>query len=177
MEITIKELEYKDTDMIVDYWYSLNDLELIKFGADKTKFLKPKDWKQKLKDEIDKTVDQKQFYYLLWFLDNFPIGHSNIDQIKFGETAFMHLHLWKSDFRQRNLGFRFLQKTIPLYFKTFELKKLYCEPKSDNKPPNRVLEKLGFEFIKQSIKTPNWITFNQEVNEYVLERNELIEEQ
>lgn len=175
MEITIKELEHKDAELIVEYWYSLTDLELLKFGADKTKFLKPKYWEQKLKHEIDENLEQKQFYYVLWFLDNVPIGHSNIDQIKFGETAFMHLHLWKSDFRQRNLGFQFLQKSIPLYFKIFDLKKLCCEPKSDNKAPNRVLEKLGFYFIKQSEKTPNWITFNQEVNEYILNRNEIIE--
>ncbi len=115
-------------------------------------------------------------YYLLWFLDNIPIGHSNIDNIKYEETAFMHLHLWKSNFRHRNLGFQFLQKTIPLYFKTFALEKLYCEPKSYNKAPNRILEKLGFDCIKQSEKTPNWITFHQKVNEYVLNRNELIEE-
>ncbi|PKG42605.1 hypothetical protein CXF67_09355 [Psychroflexus sp. MES1-P1E] len=63
-----------------------------------------------------------------------------------------------------------------MYLKTFELRKLYCEPKSDNQAPNRVLEKLGFEFIKQSEKVPNWITFHQEVNEYVLNRNELKEE-
>ena len=176
MEITIKELEHKDAELIVEYWYSLTYFELLKFGADKTKFLKPIDWTQRLKDEIDKTIEHKQFYYLLWYLDNVPIGHSNIDQIKFGETAFMHLHLWKSDFRKNHLGFQFLQKTIPIYFKTFELKKLYCEPKSDNKAPNRVLEKLGFEFIKQSKKVPNWITFHQEVNEYILNRNESIEE-
>jgi len=41
MEFTIKELEHKDAELIVKYWYSLTDLELLKFGADKTKFLKP----------------------------------------------------------------------------------------------------------------------------------------
>ena len=128
-EITIKQFEHKNAELIVEYWYSLTDFELLKFGADKTKFLKPKDWIGKLKDEIDKPLEQKQFYYLLWLLGNIPVGHSNIDKIKFRETAFMHIHIWKSDFRQRNLGFQFLQKTIPLYLKTFELKKLYCEPK------------------------------------------------
>ncbi|WP_145990437.1 hypothetical protein [Psychroflexus sp. MES1-P1E] len=93
MEITIKQFEHKDAELIVKYWYSLTDFELLKFGADKTKFLKPKDWTRKLKEEIDKNLEQKQFYYLLWFLDNIPVGHSNIDKIKFGETAFMHLHL------------------------------------------------------------------------------------
>lgn len=80
----------------------------------------------------------------------------------------MHLHLWQSKFRQKSLGFYFLQKSIPFYFKIFELEKLYCEPNAKDTGPNRVLEKLGFEFIKQSEKTPNWITFHQKVNEYVL---------
>ena len=162
--------------MVIKYWHSLSNSELLKFGADKTKFPKSNDWQQKLKDEIDKNAKQKQSYYLLWLLDEIPVGHSNIDKIKFGESAFIHLHLWKSNFRQKNLGFQFLQKTIPLFFKNFELEKLYCEPNSDNIAPNRVLEKLGFEFIKQSEKTPNWITFHQKVNEYMLNRNEVNKE-
>jgi len=55
-----------------------------------------------------------------------------------------------------------------------ELEKPYCEPNSNNTAPNHILDKLGFELIKQSEKTPNWITFHQKVNEYVLNRNELI---
>ena len=176
MKLTIRELNHKDIDLIIMYWHGLSDSELLKFGADKTKFPKLKDWQQKLKAEIDKNINQKQFYYLLWLLDDIPVGHSNIDKIKFGETAFMHLHLWKPNFRLKNLGFQFSQKTMPVYFKIFELEKLYCEPNSNNTAPNRLLEKLGFEFIKQSKKTPNWITFYQKVNEFVLNRSSVIKE-
>ncbi|WP_432412476.1 hypothetical protein [Rasiella sp. SM2506] len=116
----------------------MSDTELLKFGADKTKFPSGKDWQQKLKDEIDKNGKQKQFYYVLWLLNDTPIGHSNMDTIKFGESAYMHLHLWQSTFKQRNLGFQFLQKSIPVYFKSFELEKLYCEPNANNTAPNRV---------------------------------------
>ncbi|ADF53603.1 MAG: hypothetical protein CMP12_07825 [Zunongwangia sp.] len=65
MEITIKKLEHKDAELIVEYWCSLTYFELLKFGADKTKFLKPKDWTQRLKDEIDKTVGCGILFFLL----------------------------------------------------------------------------------------------------------------
>jgi RimJ/RimL family protein N-acetyltransferase len=176
MEITIEKLKYNQVDLIVEYWYSLSDSELLKFGADKTRFLKPKEWLQKLKDEISKPVEQNQFYYFLWHLDGIPVGHSNIDQIKYGDSAFMHLHLWKSKLRQKSLGFQFLQKTIPLYFKTFQLEKLFCEPNSENVAPNRVLEKLDFNFVGQFEKKPNWITFHQKVNQYVLNSKDFFKE-
>jgi RimJ/RimL family protein N-acetyltransferase len=58
----------------------------------------------------------------------------------------------------------------------FELEKIYCELNSNNTAPNHVLDKLDFEPIKQSKKTPNWITFHQKINEYVLNRNKVIKE-
>lgn len=59
MELTIRELNHKDIDRIIEYWHSLSDSELLNFGADKTKFPKLNDWQQKLKNEIDKNVKQK----------------------------------------------------------------------------------------------------------------------
>ena len=52
MEFTIKELEHKDAKLIVEYWYSLTDFELLKFGADKTKFL------NSLEDELLKRMEE-----------------------------------------------------------------------------------------------------------------------
>jgi len=57
-----------------------------------------------------------------------------------------------------------------------ELEKPYCEPNSNSTAPNHVLDKLGFEPIKQSEKTSNWIIFHQKVNEYVLNRNKVIKQ-
>jgi RimJ/RimL family protein N-acetyltransferase len=87
----------------------------------------------------------------------------------------MHLHLWKNDKRKNGLGFDFLKRTIPYYFKNFELETLICEPYSENIAPNRVLQKLGFQLIRTYDTTPGWINFHQTVNRYELKKEQLVE--
>ncbi len=115
-------------------------------------------------------LTEKEFYYILWLFDNQPIGHSNINQIKFGNTATMHLHLWDSATRKKGLGIQFLRMTVPYYFKKFNLKKLICEPYSKNVAPNKVLKKLGFEWVRTYDTTPGQINFHQTVNRYELNK-------
>ena len=56
------------------------------------------------------------------------------------------------------------------YFERFDLKKLLCEPSADNPAPNRVLEKLGFAFIRRYRTIPGVIAYEQDVNRYELLR-------
>ena len=118
-------------------------------------------------------LTEKEFYYILWLFDNQPIGHSNINQIKFGNTATMHLHLWDSATRKKGLGIQFLRMTVPYYFKKFNLKKLICEPYSKNVAPNKVLKKLGFEWVRTYDTTPGQINFHQTVNRYELNKEQI----
>ncbi len=118
-------------------------------------------------------LTEKEFYYILWLFDNQPIGHSNINQIKFGNTATMHLHLWDSATRKKGLGIQFLRMTVPYYFKKFNLKKLICEPYSKNVAPNKVLKKLGFEWVRIYDTTPGQINFLQTVNRYELNKEQI----
>jgi len=173
MELNVREIEPNDIEKIVDYFGNAEDKFLRGMGADKSKFPKRKEWIEKLESEFLKSPEEKEFYYIIWLIDNQPIGHSNINNIEFGNIATMHLHLWKHDKRKNGLGFDFLKRTVPYYFKKFRLKKLICEPYSENIAPNRVLQKLGFELIRTYDTTPGWINFHQTVNRYELKRKSL----
>ena len=59
--------------------------------------------------------------FIIWQIDNKAVGHSNVNNIKFGESATMHLHLWERSKRKSGLGLEFLKMTIPLYFKNLSL--------------------------------------------------------
>jgi RimJ/RimL family protein N-acetyltransferase len=173
MKLNVREIQLDDIEKIVDYFVNA-DTEFLKgMGADKRKLPKRKEWVQKLKSEFKKVNKNKEFYYIIWLLDDQPIGHSNINKIEFKNIATMHLHLWKSDKRKNGFGLDFLRLTIPYYFKNFGLKKLVCEPSSENVAPNRVLRKLGFEFVKTYDTTPGWINFHQTVNRYELKKEQL----
>ncbi|MEL7119370.1 MAG: GNAT family protein [Bacteroidota bacterium] len=83
----------------------------------------------------------------------------------------MHLHLWKPELRKRGEGTQLVKMSLPLFFETFKLQKLYCEPYALNPAPNKTLPKLGFQFVEQYETIPGWINLPQIVRKYVLDRN------
>lgn len=173
MKLNVREIRPNDIEKIVDYFVNA-DAEFLKgMGADKSKLPQREEWIKKLESEFKKTYKNKDFYYIIWLIDDQPIGHSNIHKIEFGNIATMHLHLWKNDKRKNGLGLKFLNLTVPYYFKKFNLKKLICEPSSENVAPNRVLKKLGFELVRTYDTTPGWINFHQTVNRYELKKGQL----
>ena len=63
-----------------------------------------------------------------------------------------------------------MRRSANFYFERFNLKKLVCEPWAENLAPNRVLEKLGFAFVRRYRTTPGVIAYEQDVNRYELRR-------
>jgi|SaaInl59LU_5_DNA_1037362.scaffolds.fasta_scaffold09239_3 RimJ/RimL family protein N-acetyltransferase len=173
MKLSVREIKANDIEKIVDYFVLADSEFLIGMGADKSKLPQREEWIKKLESEYGKPYKTKEFYYIIWLLDNKEIGHSNINHIDFGKSATMHLHLWNNDKRKSGLGLDFLRLTISYYFRNFGLEKLICEPYSKNIAPNRVLRKLGFEFVRTYDTKPGWINFYQTVNRYELKKEQL----
>jgi len=160
---TVREIKEADINLILDYFLDATPEFLKGLGVDMNKLPQRDTWHKLLDNELLKPVEEKQMYFIIWELDGKPIGHSNINKIKFGEEAFMHLHLWKPDNRVKGNGSWFVTETIPYYFKNFRLKTLFCEPNAFNTAPNKTLEKVGFIFVKEYITTPGYLNFEQPV--------------
>ncbi|WP_298517256.1 GNAT family protein [uncultured Kordia sp.] len=175
MKATVREFIASDIEKIVAYFMDAEKDYLKGMGADKSKLPNREKWTQNLQSELAKPYKEKSNYYIIWLIDNTPVGHSNVNHISFGASANMHLHLWKSDTRKSGLGLEFLKMTIPLYFEKFELKKLICEPYAENIAPNKTLKKLGFDFIRTYETIPGMINFQQNVNRYELTKVHLDE--
>ena len=173
MKAETREFVKSDIEKIIDYFIDAESDFLKGMGADKSKLPKREKWIQKLHSELVKSYREKDYYYIIWLLDGKPIGHSNVNHIKFGESATMHLHLWKNGMRKSGLGLEFLRMTIPLYFEKLELKKLICEPYSENIAPNRTLKKIGFDLIRTYETIPGPINFKQKVNRYELTKEQM----
>lgn len=174
MQLTVREIESTDIEKVVDYFINADSQFLQGMGADKSKFPSREEWIEKQESELKKTLKEKEYYYIIWLIDDQPVGHSNINKIEFGHVATMHLHLWKTDKRKNGLGLAFLKLTVPYYFRKFGLQKLICEPYSENVGPNRVLSKLGFQFIRTYETTPGFINFHQTVNRYELNKEQFL---
>ncbi|MEO1033517.1 MAG: GNAT family protein [Bacteroidota bacterium] len=172
MNLKIRDIQPSDSEKLIDYFLNASPTFLKNMGADQSKLPKREKWLKKLKHEAHKEDKQKKSFYVIWLLDDEPIGHSNINDIEFGVSGEMHLHMWKVDKRRSGLGFKFLQLSIREYFKRFKLKTIICEPNSENKAPNKTLTKLGFKFIKRYETKPSAIALFQTVNHYELDRND-----
>jgi len=170
--LDVRELTEKDIEYFINYWLDSSSEFLTGMGVDVQK--KPN--RQQLFDlvstQIGNPMENRKSYFLTWLINGKPVGCSNVNQIVFGKKAFMHLHLYHSDNRQKGIGTVFVIKSLPYYFENLNLKKLYCEPYSLNQAPNKTLEKIGFKFLKQYKTIPGASNFEQLVSQWKLTRKQ-----
>ena len=167
-KISVRNLEIEDHEKIVNYFLNSDKDYLISLGVDISKLPARQEWLDTLNSNFSLSVDKKISFYIIWLLDGKPVGHSNINKIIFANEAYMHLHVWHKQLRQKGIGVEFLKLTIPYYFNTFKLENLFCEPAASNAAPNRSLEKLGFNLVKSYDTIPGRITSYQTVNRWGL---------
>jgi len=168
-ELAVRELTSEDVPLIVNYWKTRSDENLILMGVDKEKLLQF-DFEPILRSQLELPNDKKGLYYVIWMMDGVPIGHSNVNKIVFGEDACMHLHVWAADNRQKGIGGQMVLQSLQYYFNSLDLKLVYCEPNALNEAPNKTLAKVGFSFIKTYEPIPGPINFPHDQNRWEMTR-------
>lgn len=158
-----------DYGRMIDYFLQADEKFLIGMGVDPSKLPSRKDWLNRLLPDLERPVYEKQTYFLSWLYNGAAIGHSNVSKIKYGEEAYVHLHIWVPEFRKAGMGTEFFRKSANTFIRKFALKSLYCEPYAENPAPNRALSKLGFQFVKRYRTVPGLLNFDQDVNQYVIQ--------
>jgi RimJ/RimL family protein N-acetyltransferase len=174
---TMSDLDIKpfmcraDYERMVDYFLQSDPASLKGMGVDSARLPAREAWLDRLLPDLVRDDREKQTYYLGWIYDGVPIGHSNVNKIKYGDEAYMHLHSWDPQLRGTGLGTEFCRRAANAFIRKFALKSLFCEPYAENPAPNRVLSKIGFRLVKRYRTIPGIINFEQEVNQYVLEHD------
>ncbi len=166
--VSVRELKESDIPLIINYWYNADDTFLIKMGVDINKIPSEKVWKSMLVEQMAQPYNNKKSYYIIWEFDGKPAGHSHVNKIIFGREAYMHFHLWNHESRKLGYGTELVKMTLPSFFENLKLKYLYCEPYALNPSPNKALNKIGFEFIKEYITIPGFLNVEQKVNLWLL---------
>jgi RimJ/RimL family protein N-acetyltransferase len=170
-EIEVRPFSSREEyELMLDYFYNADDSFLRGMGVDRLKLPERDQWLDTLLSDHEKPDKERDRFYLVWIFQEQRVGHSSVNKIVPGLEAFIHLHLWNSQLRKAGLGTEFVRRSANFYFERFNLRKLVCEPWTGNVAPNRVLEKLGFVFIKRYRTTPGIIAYEQEVNRYELRR-------
>jgi ribosomal-protein-alanine N-acetyltransferase len=174
MNLSVREIQQKDIELVVDYWMNASDDLLLGMGVDLNKMLSQQDLTQMLEEQLQLPIENKRAYCVIWENDGVPVGHSNTNPTKYREEATMHLHLWNGATRKKGTGTELVKLTLPLYFENLKIKKLIVEPYALNPAPNRTLEKVGFTFIKEYITTPGFINFEQPVKRWEMTREQFL---
>ena len=170
--LEVREIKQSDIPLLLDYWYSRTAEQLETMGADIGKMPEREVFRSRITEQLNQSYENKKAYATIWLLDGQPIGHNNINKIKYKEEAYMHLHIWDTNMRKSGYGLQLLQKSIPMFFNNFKLKNLFCEPFAKNPAPNKTLEKLGFTLIKKYTTIPGFINFEQEVAKWQLSKED-----
>ncbi|MGV3538797.1 MAG: GNAT family N-acetyltransferase [Rufibacter sp.] len=168
--LTIRSLQTPDISAITDYWLNSDAAFLQGMGVDLTKLPSREQWHQMLTDQINTPLEQKQSYALIWVLNGRAIGHSNTNKIRYGDEAYFHLHLWLPEFRKTGLGSVFVKLALRRFFQDLQLQRILCEPYALNPAPNKMLEKIGFDLVKEYVTIPGWVNFEQPVKRWQMTR-------
>ena len=166
----VREMQLEETTIMIRYFLEADVHFLQGMGVDPTKLPTESAWTDLLHEDFARPIQQKQFYYLTWIVDSVPIGHCNINKIVFGQSAFMHLHIWDVDNRRSGSATQLLKPSIVTFFQQFQLRELHCEPYALNPAPNKSLPKVGFKLIKTYETTPGWVNLLQLVNHWKIDR-------
>jgi RimJ/RimL family protein N-acetyltransferase len=162
--LSVREIQQTDIEPITQYWLTADPAFLTGMGVDLAKMPSKEEWITMLSQQLAQSYPEKKSYCTIWQVDNKAIGHCNVNKIKFGEEAYMHLHMWNTDFRKKGMGTELVKMSLPYFFENLELKKIYSEPYALNPAPNKTLEKAGFTFVKEFITIPGFLNFEQPVN-------------
>lgn len=166
MSLTVREIQGKDIELLVNYWMNAGNEFLTGMGVDVSKMPSREKFTYMLEEQLKLPITKKRSYCVIWESNGIPVGHSNTNPTKYGEEATMHLHLWQTDKRKKGMGTECVKLTLPLYFENLKIKKLIVEPYALNPAPNKTLEKAGFTFIKEYITTPGFLNFEQPVKRW-----------
>jgi RimJ/RimL family protein N-acetyltransferase len=164
----VKEHSYEDTVSIVNYFFGCSDDDYDRMGVDSGRLPPADEWIDSIEQNRALPFEKKNIFYLIWTDNGQPIGHCNINKIKFGEEAYMHLHIWKEEFRKKGIATNLLKASIPIFFDRFKLKRLFCEPAAKNPGPNHTLKHLNFKLVETYDTVPGWINTFQTVNKWLL---------
>ena len=170
MALSVREMRFDESDLIIDYFHQSTPEHLETMGVDPSRLPTPEAWRERLARDFERPLQQRMGLLVIWLSDDQPVGFSTSDKIAYGDQARMHLHIVDPARRRLGTGVECVRRSVDLYFDRLRLKSLLCEPNALNVAPNRTLQKAGFKYVKTYMTVPGWLNFPQPVTRWMIER-------
>ena len=170
VRLLVRELRADEINLRIDYFHSASDEHLGRLGVARELLPDPVAWRSYYEGDYRRPIERRREYALAWELNGKVIGFTTADRIRYGEEAFMHLHLIDATRRDAGLGARFVALSVPRYFEALALERLLCEPNALNVAPNRTLQRAGFRYEMSHHTVPGPLNPPQVVTRWRFER-------
>ena len=168
-----RPMRLSETGLVIDYFHDASPETLNAQGVDPSRIPPRAQWKARIEHLFGLPLEQRHTFLVIWEENGQPVGFSSADKIRFGEDAYMHLHIVQPERRQQGHGAFFVKQTAQIYFEMLQIQRLFCEPYAFNVAPNRTLQRAGFKYIKTHETVPGWMNFHQPVTRWMLEKDQV----
>ena len=108
IKFEVRSLVANDIPHIVNYWLKASSEDLIRMGADASKLSSPDQLKQSLMNMLEQSFEKIRVCYVIWLVNDTPIGFSSLKNIQFEESGEIHLHMWRAAMRGAMAPFFFV---------------------------------------------------------------------
>ncbi|MEZ4724074.1 MAG: GNAT family protein [Candidatus Kapaibacterium sp.] len=173
IQYTVREATSNDAEEIAAYWSNLSFDDAFKLGIDLDKIPPTNEIIDFIEQQISLQLNERNTYILIWEVDGIAIGHCNITPIVVGEYANIHSHIWDKKHIAKGWGERLMRMSLPIFFKKYNLEKIYGVFYALNPAPMKLCIKLGFSFVEEYPTIPGGWSFYQNVKKYELKKVDL----
>ena len=170
MDLSVRPLAADDFDGFINYWLGLSQAEIERLGVAIDQVPSAARMLSDLEAMLVAPNDGARSFVLAWCINGEAIGHSSLKDIVLGDSGSMHLHMWRADLRGKGHGPHLFCLAAVDFYERFKLKRITCEPKADNPPPNRLLQRIGFPLISTRIGRSSELSTICNLNRYDIVR-------
>ena len=145
MALSVREMRFDESDLIIDYFHQSTPEHLEMMGVDPSRLPTPQAWRERFEQDFSRPLDQRMGLLVIWLSDDEPIGFSTCRQDRLRRSG-QNAPAYR---RPRRVGgavraSECVRQSVELYFDRLKLRRLVHEPNAFNIAPNRTLQKAGF---------------------------------
>jgi RimJ/RimL family protein N-acetyltransferase len=170
MNLSVRPLTAEDFDDFINYWLGLSQADIERLGIAIDRLPSATRMRSDLEAMLAARDDAVRSFVLAWCINGEAIGHSSLKEIVPADFGSIHLHMWRADLRGKGHGPHLFCLAAVDFYGRFKLKRIVCEPKADNSPPNRLLQRIGFPLISTRIGRSSELSTICKLNRYDIVR-------
>ena len=169
-KLSVDVLKENEIKHIVNYWFSCSNEDLIRMGVDKSKLTSKEDFYKDLLNTFKQPIEESKSFYIIWYINDEPVGHNSYKDVIQGEIASIHLHMWNDKHRGKGFGAKLFCLSALEFYKLFSPKIIVCEPALNNPMPNAMLKKIGFKNWRTNFSKTSYISLLCENTSYLIDK-------